>query len=269
MDRNPAVAGLFYPGDPVDLKRTVDGLLVGADREVECPLGVVSPHAGYVYSGPVAGRVFGSVHVPPVCIILAPNHTGMHMAEVSVWPEGKWFFPGMEIEVDAELAAAIVEAFPGAEADTSAHVREHAVEVQIPFLLARNPEVRIVPVVVSMRRLEGLLALGGVIADVVEESGKDVLVVASTDMTHYEPDEIARRKDRLAVDRIMEIDPEGLYEVVMENDVSMCGVFPTTVMLAFCRRRGAENTALVAYATSGDASGDYSSVVGYAGIIVS
>lgn len=266
MNREPAVAGSFYPGDGKELEESVHALMGEAEP---CPaLGVVSPHAGYMYSGPVAGALFGRIVVPDTCVILAPNHTGMGNSSFSVWPEGEWVMPMGNVPVDEQFCSKLLQSCDLAEPDESTHMKEHSAEVQIPFLQAANRGVRIVPVVISSGEVAPLRKFGKDLAGVIEGAQGQVLVVASSDMTHYESQESAREKDRMAIDMITALDEEGLLSTVSRNRITMCGVAPTAAMLACCKELGAKEAELVRYQTSGDITGDFLQVVGYAAIIV-
>ncbi len=266
MDRRPAVAGSFYPGTKQELESTIGSMMEKA--EAAAAIGVVSPHAGYMYSGPVAGALFSRTVVPDLCVILAPNHTGMGRAPFAVWPDGKWLMPMGDVPVDEEFSLRLLQSYPAAVVDQEAHGTEHSAEVQVPFLQAVNPSVRIVPIVVSSHDVDALRGFGRALAGVIRDTAGDVLVVASSDMTHYESRESAGRKDRMAIDRVLALDEEGLFEVVARNRISMCGVAPTISMIACCRELGAKEAELVRYQTSGDVTGDFLKVVGYAGIAV-
>lgn len=266
MKRTPAVAGHFYSGSAGLLDREVGGL-VDETLPKSDAIGVLSPHAGLVYSGKVAGLVYSSITMPDVFVILGPNHTGLG-ADISVMASGTWEMPNGPVEVDGELAASILEGCPGMESDTLAHLREHSIEVQLPFIqhFARN--VAIVPITIMSGRYESLQALGEAIGRAVEASDRRVTIVASSDMTHYEPDKVAREKDRMALDRVLAVDPRGLYQVVREKRISMCGYAPAIAMLVAALHLGATTTEEVMYMTSGDVNRDYSSVVGYAGVVI-
>jgi AmmeMemoRadiSam system protein B len=264
MIRQPAVAGQFYPGGAAALTRDLD-TYVGDAAEARPAIGIVSPHAGYVYSGAVAGCVFGAVTVPRRVLILAPNHTGLG-GTFSLWPEGSWATPLGEVAVDADLTAAL-GACSLVSTETFAHLREHSAEVQVPFVRHRNPEASIAAVVIASRSPSELREFGAAVAEAVRRAG-EVLIVASSDMTHYEPHEEAIRKDKQAIDRICALDPEGLLRTVAEHQISMCGAAPTAAMLFAANALGAREASLARYRTSGDASGDYTQVVGYAGVVV-
>ena len=268
--RHPAVAGRFYPGDPDDLRTEAQGYLSQASSAKQVPLralGCIAPHAGYMYSGHVAGAVFARVEVPNRCIVLCPNHTGMGRA-LAVMSEGGWQTPLGDVPIDAELAAALKARFPALQEDAAAHRAEHAAEVELPLLLLRQPELRFVPIAVGTGHFEMLEQLGKALADVVAAHEDPILIVASSDMNHYESDVVTRAKDHRAIERILTLDPRGLFDVVTQQDISMCGYGPAVVMLTAARQLGAKSAELVKYATSGDISGDRDMVVGYAGVVV-
>jgi len=268
--RFPAVAGRFYPGDPDDLRAEAIGYLTPASPASQAPvraLGCIAPHAGYMYSGHVAGAVFARAEVPKRCIVLCPNHTGMGRA-LAIMSEGAWETPLGAVPIDTELAAALKERFPALNEDSAAHRAEHAAEVELPFLTLRQPELRFVPIALGTREFEILEQLGKALADVVAAQQDPILIVASSDMNHYESDALTRVKDHRAIERILTIDPRGLFDVVTQQDISMCGFGPAVAMLTAARQLGAKSAELVKYATSGDISGDRDKVVGYAGVVV-
>jgi hypothetical protein len=262
--REPAVAGRFYPGDAARLERDVARYLQTDVKPVPA-LGVVAPHAGYMYSGAIAGAAYARVVVPNSAIVLCPNHTGLGVQR-SMSPAQAWRIPGGELECDLALAARLQE-HARLEPDVLAHRQEHAAEVQLPFLRARNPDVKIVVVCLSGLTDRACIKLGEGMAEAIG-SRRDVLMVASTDMSHYVSADEAQRLDRLALERIEALDPEGLFEVVENNEISMCGYLPTTVVLAAARKLGARSATLVRYGNSGEASGDLSQVVGYASLLI-
>ncbi len=269
--RHPAVAGRFYPGDPDDLRAEARGYLSQSTSTNKVPVravGCIAPHAGYMYSGHVAGAVFARVEIPRRCIVLCPNHTGMGRA-LAIMSEGAWETPLGEVPIDAELAEALKRGFPALQEDSAAHRAEHAAEVELPFLLLRQPELRFVPIALGTSQFEVLEQLGKALADVVAARNEPVMIVASSDMNHYESDAVTRVKDHRAIERILTLDPRGLFDVVTQQSISMCGFGPAVAMLTAARQLGAKSAELVKYATSGDISGDRDMVVGYAGVIVS
>jgi AmmeMemoRadiSam system protein B len=265
VDRAPAVAGRFYPGDPDALGRTVARLL-GPSLSDEPAIALVAPHAGYVYSGGVAGEVFASARIPKTVIALCPNHTGLG-ARSAIATHGAWTIPGASIPIAESIAESLVGTglFHG---DERAHEREHALEVMLPFLRARNADVEIVPICLGRLDTSACRELGAALAAVVESSAEELLLLASTDMSHYVPAELAKERDMLALERIAALDPAGLHEVVEREDISMCGYVPTTVTLFAAKALGAKSATLLRYTNSGEASGDFASVVGYAGLVV-
>jgi AmmeMemoRadiSam system protein B len=270
--RTPAVAGRFYPGRADELLRVVRTYSSSVGISRIAAIGCVAPHAGYIYSGGVAGAVYSRLEIPERCVILCPNHTGKGSA-LAVMANTAWQTPLGEVAADADLSAQLLDRFPALEESSAAHRGEHAIEVQLPFLQAQRPELKIVPIVIGTSDFDVLRGLGEALADVIavpeEENGaKKVLTIASSDMNHYESDAITRVKDHKAIERVLALDARGLWEVVMNEGISMCGFGPTTVMLTAAKRLGATSATLVKYATSGDVSGDYEAVVGYAGITV-
>ncbi len=266
MIRKPAVAGQFYEG-------TRDGLSAQVARCIEQAAAredakaILSPHAGLMYSGAVAGAVYSRIKFPKTFILVGPNHTGLG-ARISIAPEGSWEIPLGRVEIDAELADAIVGNCPSVTEDSLAHRYEHSIELQLPFIVHFSPEARIVPICLMQASEDELIELGEGIARAIKGAGYPVVVVASSDMSHFIPDAVAREKDRLALDKVLAIDPGGLFAAVTEYNISMCGFMPTTAMLSAAMAMGATDAKLVKYSTSAEVSGDYHSVVGYAGVII-
>jgi MEMO1 family protein len=268
MIRTPAVASQFYPGEAAALRRTIAGLLPAAGPAKKKALAVVAPHAGYIYSGAVAAETFARVEIPRDVVILGPNHHGRG-APVAIMREGGWEMPMGLVTVNGELADAIIGRNPGLiTADETAHRFEHSLEVQVPFLQYLQPELTLAPLVLGRLTLPECIEAGNTIGAAIREFAKPVLIVASTDMTHYESRQTASGKDRLALERISGLDPNGLYETVAANRISMCGIIPTTVALVAALALGAKRAELVRYTDSGEASGDTSQVVGYAGFVI-
>ncbi len=263
MDREPAVAGRFYPGDAAHLARDVARLL-GPPAPAEPALGVLAPHAGYVYSGQVAGATYARVAIPERAVVLSPNHTGLG-ARVSLWPDGAWKTPLGPVPVDPGLTEALRGCRLVRE-DRAAHRHEHALEVQLPFLRMRRPDVAIAALCLGPLSADEALELGDALAEAVRT--RPALIVASSDMSHYVSADEAREKDHRALDRFLALDARGLHDTVRREDISMCGVVPATVLLAAARQLGARSAELVSYANSGDVSGDRDNVVGYAGAVV-
>lgn len=264
--RTPAVAGQFYPASKTALEAEVKKFLsTGATPQKV--VGLVAPHAGYIYSGAVAGAVYSSAIIPEKCIVISPNHTG-HGSHTAVMAEGTWALPTGEVNVDTPLAKKLMANCRELESDISAHLGEHSLEVQLPFLMARQPNLSFVPITVSHLSYDTCKKIGDAVAKTIKESGEDILIVASSDMNHYESQGATEKKDRMAIDRVLAMDPQGLLTTCGEMRISMCGVVPTAIMLSAAKALGATTAKLIQHTTSGDVSGDYDAVVGYAGIIV-
>ncbi len=267
MKRKAYVAGKFYPGRAEELRALVQTLIDPQAARTKA-VAVVSPHAGYIFSGPVAGAVFSTVDMPDVAVILGPAHQDIGPV-VAIEREGAWQTPLGESAVATELADLILKNSSLVKIDPASHKYEHSLEVQLPFLQFVRPAVSIVPLCVSYdAAYEDLDEVGRAVAAAVRAFGRDVLVVASTDMSHYVSQTTAEKLDRLAIDRILKLDPQGLLETVTAQNISMCGVRPTTAALVAALALGATRAELVRYQTSGERTGDYAQVVGYAGIRV-
>lgn len=265
--REPAVSGRFYPSEPRKLREAVVSYLgdCGKDRDA---IAVVAPHAGYVYSGAIAGAAYASVRVPDTVVVIGPNHTGAG-SRVAIVTSGRFRMPSGDIEIDDRLAQ-LVKQKGGLSDDTRAHAREHGIEVHLPFVWERREGAKIVPICLGGLGFEECARLGKAVADAVQEvGGGKVLLVSSTDMSHYIPAAEAARLDRLAIDRALELDAAGLYETVVGHDISMCGLVPTAVVLEAAKALGASEASLVRYGHSGETNGDVDHVVGYAGLTVS
>lgn len=264
--RHAAVAGRFYPLNPQTLRADVSSYL--SPRASPAPaLACMVPHAGFMYSGHVAGAVFSHLQIPDRVIILCPNHTGVG-TPLSILSEGEWETPLGNVPVDPDLAGALKGRYLRLTEDGSAHHSEHAIEVELPFLQVLNPSFSFIPIAMGTRHFEVLETLGHAIALTIRSAGISTLIVASSDMNHYENDSITRLKDRKAIDCILALDPEGLFETVMRENISMCGLGPAVAMITAAKQLGARHAELVSYATSADTSGDKQTVVGYAGVIV-
>ncbi|MBM3118146.1 MAG: AmmeMemoRadiSam system protein B [Chloroflexi bacterium] len=266
MIRNPIVAGQFYPGSPAGLKRMIESMVEPKAEKVEV-VGLVSPHAGYVYSGSVAGAVISRIKFKDTFVILGPNHTGRGKT-FSIMSKGAWRTPLGDVEIDSELGRRILAASSYLEEDSAAHQYEHSIEVQVPFLQFFKSNVRIVPIVLAHGDGAVYKKIGREMIGAIKESRRGVVILASSDMTHYEPHESAKRKDSKAIEAILALDEDELLKRVDELDISMCGYAPVVSLISAAKGLGAKEAELVKYQTSGDTSGDYSAVVGYAGIII-
>lgn len=271
--RTPAVAGTFYEGTPQRLRAQVAACFDAnpAPASKERLIGAVVPHAGLMYSGHVAAALYAAADLPKRLVILCPNHTGYgHQAAIN--RDGDWLTPLGAVTVDSALAAEIAASCAIVQPDPVAHAREHSLEVQLPFLQQLLGEFTFVPLCLAVHRYELCEQIGRAIAGVIaahRERSESVAIIASSDLNHYESQQITLKKDQRAIDRVVALDPRGLWEVVEKEDISMCGFIPTTTMLIAALQLGAAQARLVKHATSGDINGDYSAVVGYASILVS
>jgi MEMO1 family protein len=268
MIRRPAVAGQFYPANPETLRNDLITLTRGKSPPAE-PRGIalMVPHAGYMYSGRIAGEAYTSVRLAARAVILCPNHTGQGEA-IAIGDEERWETPLGQVPVDAELGRAVLAGCDAARLDRSAHLREHSLEVQLPFLQHLVGDLAFVPICVGTLRLEALLGLGRAVASAVDAARGDIMLIISSDMSHYVPAEVAKEQDHKAIERVVALDPKGLHRVVLEEDISMCGVAPAVAGLEAARLLGAREARLVAYGHSGETTRDLRSVVGYAGVAV-
>jgi MEMO1 family protein len=267
MLRLPAVAGQFYPADRTELSSLIHQYAAQPTKQEQVHArACLVPHAGYIYSGHVAGAVFSRIVLPKKILLLGVRHfpRGENLAILS---HGAWRTPLGDAPIDQPMAFRLREACPALCEDTVAHSREHSLEVEIPFLQVLDPGFSFVPVALGSLRFEELVEVGEGIARFLAESREEVLLVTSSDMNHYEDDETTRWKDRRAMDRLLQLDPRGLYTVCHDEQISMCGLGPAVAMLTAMQRLGVKGAELARYATSGDASGDRSQVVGYAGMI--
>ncbi len=267
MIRKPAVSGLFYPADPSLLKSFLQTHLRPTDTAIEAKA-VVVPHAGYPYSGETAAAVYRTVRLPDRFVILGPNHTGLG-TPLAVISEGGWETPLGVARIDDALASKLLKVCPGLEESPTAHAREHSLEVQIPFLqYLLGESFSFVPICIGTGNLETLANLGRAVGKVLAELSGPVMIVASSDMNHFESAAITEAKDQLAIDQILAMDSSGLYEVVRENDISMCGYGPAIVALEAALILGATRATLIRHSHSGQVTGDNQRVVGYAGLAV-
>lgn len=270
MKRNPAVAGQFYQEDPDSLGRQVRQYVTD-DLSKEQPIGLVSPHAGLIYSGSVAGEVYSSIEMPETFVLIGPNHTGLG-TNISLMSQGEWEMPDGPFRIDEKLSRRILTNTPLAKSDTQAHLLEHSLEVQLPFIsyfskeTKRKPEI--VPIIIMSATLDDCRLLGEGISKAIKSSDYPIVIVASSDMSHYVSDDTAREKDKMAIDKILSLEPEGLYNTVRKERISMCGYLPATIMLYAAKALGAKKARLIKYTTSAEVSRDYDHVVGYAGILI-
>ena len=266
--RKPAVSGQFYSNAFNSLKEDISRLTTQETRK-KAVIACILPHAGYIYSGKVAGKTVSRIEIKDNVILVGPNHRGVGAA-FSIMTEGVWQTPLGEIKINSDLAKSIFKKSTYFSDDQSAHIYEHSIEVELPFLQHFNPGLQIVPIVASEGPIGAYKEIGLGIASAIEESKlqRSALIVASSDMTHYEPQQEAERKDKQAIEAILALDEDALIERVKKDNISMCGYIPCFIMLVAAKALGAKSAELVEYKTSGDVTGDYSSVVGYAGIII-
>jgi len=266
MIRNAIAAGRFYPGSAPEIREMM-AMLVDRTAKKEAAIGLLMPHAGYPYSGPVAGATISRVKFKDTFIIIGPSHTGAGQP-FSIMTEGVWRTPLGEVEIDSVLGKKLLASSDYLREDEAAHLQEHAVEVQLPFLQYLKPDIKIVPIILAQAPAEVYQQIGKDIARAIKESKGEAVIIASGDMTHYEPQEIAEEKDTKAIEAMLKLDEDELTRRYQELDISMCAYGPAVCLIAAAKELGATGAELVKYQTSGDATGDYSSVVGYAGIII-
>ncbi len=266
--RPPAVDGRFYEGSPDRLRQEVLGCLPDTQATKQRFIGAVVPHAALMYSGRVAGEFYADADLPRRLIILCPNHTGLgHHAAIN--REGAWRTPLGNAEIDSQLAAKLMSRTQLLKEDAAAHAREHSLEVQLPFLQQLlGSDFTFVPICLGSARYDYCEEIGEAIAEVVKDVAEPIGIIASSDLNHYEDQATTLQKDQLAIDQVLALNPQELWRVIFDDDVSMCGFIPTTTMLIAAKALGATKTRLLKHATSGDINGDYRQVVGYAAIAV-
>jgi AmmeMemoRadiSam system protein B len=266
--RKPAVAGQFYPSEAKKLKKQIE-FLIDKEAVVKDAIGCVMPHAGYMYSGGVAAKTASHITIKDKVIILGPNHTG-YGKSFGIMTEGVWNMPFGDVKIDSDFASKLKEKSSYLEEDAVSHLYEHSLEVELPFLQYFKNDLKIVPITISLEDFKLYKALGIEIGGCIQELNlaKSVLIIASSDMTHYEPQGSAEKKDGEAIKAILELNEDKLIEVINRLNISMCGYAAVTVMLVASKLLGAKKAELIDYQTSGDITGDYSSVVGYAGIAI-
>jgi MEMO1 family protein len=269
--RAPVVSGRFYPGTKSELERGVRELLGAVSDAHPAPArAAMAPHAGYAYSGLTAAHVFTHLEIPPVVVIVGPNHTGVCRAPggASLWEAGAFRTPLGDVPVDEQFAVALLGASPAVAVDHAAHAHEHSVEVQIPFLQTRRADVRIVPLVLAWDAWEGCRELGYALGRLVGGWPEPVLLLASSDLNHYEPASVSERKDRQALDAVAALDGEELLRRCRGERISMCGRAPTATVIVAARTLGAARADVVHYSHSGMVTGDDDAVVGYGGVVI-
>ncbi len=274
MIRKPAVAGMFYESDEDSLKKRIKwcyqhklgpGRLPGKMGNTRSIKGLIAPHAGYVYSGPVAACSYLELAedgMPETVVILCPNHTGIGSG-LSTMTEGSWQTPLGEVEIDHQFANELLNYYPLLDDDPSAHMQEHSCEVQLPFLQEISQDFQMVPVCMMMQDLETSRELGEAISHTARKLKRDLVVIASTDFTHYQPHDVAKAHDKEVLEAIAAMDELEMMEKIQKYNVTMCGYGPVAATIEASRGMGAHEARILQYATSGDTGGDYTSVVGY------
>lgn len=265
--RKPVVAGRFYPANDQELLQVVESYINGgkATPPVDA-CAVIVPHAGYVYSGKLAGNTLASVHIPETVVLIGPNHTGQGVP-ISLSTD-QWSTPFGCVPANTDLAHLIAGENDSIKIDEAAHTFEHSLEVQLPFLQKLQQNLSIVPLTLGHLSYDQCEELADSIACSIEKYGKKTLIVASSDMSHYETRDVATMKDRMALDAVISMDPQKLYSTVQNHKISMCGVIPVVTTLLICKKTGAKTAHLLDYTDSGSFSGDTEQVVGYAGVII-
>lgn len=268
MVRKAIVAGQFYLNEPEYLKAQVQEYLL-ADVSKEKVIGLIAPHAGYMYSGSTAGAVYSRIKPAQTFIILCPNHTG-YGKPYAIMTKGHWETPLGDIPIDFQLSNQLLTSSKYLQEDYLAHLYEHSIEVQLPFLQVMFKEelFEIVPICISHYRDADYKALGLEIGKGLQNISKKVVIIASSDMTHYESNDDVRKKDKIAIDAILKLDPDLLLKEIQTYHITMCGYIPAVIMLTAAKELGAKEAKLINYTTSGESTGDYQQVVGYAGIII-
>ena len=277
MLRQPAVAGAFYPDNPERLRELIESCFLdkrgvgyvpelGSFEDADYPINVMLPHAGYQYSGAIASHGYCEIvknGFPEVFIIISPNHTGFG-SEISVFNEGEWITPLGNIEIDSEFADAIIESSNIASADFSAHIREHSIEVQLPFLQYFSTDFKIVPIVMGTQNFVTSSDLSKAIFEAAKKLDKSYSVIASTDLSHFNNQERANKVDGFVLEDIGEMNEFKLFEEVVQYNITMCGYGPVMTAMSLSKMCGKNDSEILAYGTSGDVTGDMTSVVGYA-----
>ena len=269
ITREPAVSGQFYPASKSKLIEQLEGF-INKDVQKKDVIAAILPHAGIIYSGSVAGATVSRIKTKDTIIIIGPNHTGSGKA-FSIMTEGTWRTPMGDINIDSDLASAINETSDYLENDLLAHRDEHSIEVELPFFQYFKNDFKIVPIIVSLDKKQVCEKIASDIVSTIKNTSKEnnVLIVASSDLTHYEAQQIAEKKDKEAINAILELDENKLLNKIKELNMSMCGYVPVVIAIIIAKQLGAKSAELIKYQTSGDISGDYSAVVGYAGITIS
>ena len=264
--RNSAFAGRFYSSNPVQLIEEMK-TYTNTYSDKEPVLGIISPHASFIYSGEVAGSVYSAIKVPDTIILLGPNHTG-NGPTASIMPKGCWKMPFGTVEIEEKLAQILINRIPAIKIDIQAHLKEHSLETQLPFIQFFRNNFKIVPICFQRIEFNQSKQIGQAIADSIKEYSKEVLIVASSDMSHFKSHENTIKIDHSVINHILDLDPKGLYKKVREEKINMCGIIPAVCMLTACIKLGSKQARLIQYKTSGEVNGDMDRVVGYASVTI-
>ncbi|MDD5465288.1 MAG: AmmeMemoRadiSam system protein B [Candidatus Omnitrophica bacterium] len=266
--RKPAVAGQFYPSSAKDINTMISSFADKGAQKNDA-IGCVLPHAGYIYSGKVAVATVSRINIKDTVVLLGPNHTGLG-ADFSIMPQGSWQTPLGNIEINSELANSFLSKSGYLKGDTLAHLDEHSLEVELPILQYFRRDFKIVPIAIKTGSLAVLNEIAQSLAGVINEKHLkgSITLIASSDMTHYEPQKNAEKKDSLAIEAITALDEQRLESAIREFNISMCGFAPVAVLIKAAKLLGAKTGKLIKYQTSADATRDTASVVGYAGITI-
>ncbi|MFA5007732.1 MAG: AmmeMemoRadiSam system protein B [Candidatus Omnitrophota bacterium] len=267
MIREPVVSGQFYPQEAVELKKVIEAFKPKVPPK-GAVYGLILPHAGYVYSGRVTVATVSKVLPKKRIVILGPNHTG-YGEDFALYPDGRWKIPFGDIPIDKELGKAIIDGGTDIVADKLAHRFEHSIEVELPILHYFFGDFSFAPIVCRAAAFNVYERVAEQIFLAIKNIKEEIIFIASSDMTHYEPDAAARRKDRMALEYITNLDAEGLVKTVKKENISMCGIAPVAILLLIMKKIGANKANVSLYETSAEATGDTSSVVGYAGVVIS
>lgn len=266
MIRKPVVSGQFYPDGKEVLEKFIKEITPKEASRISAKA-IILPHAGYIYSGRVAAATISKVLAKKRIIILGNNHAGLG-AEFGLWKKGSWMTPLGPIDIDEALAESILSKGKRIVADTDSHISEHSIEVQLPILKYFFGDFKFVPIACSMTKLEWYRQAAGQICSAIKAAKNDILFVATTDLTHYEPDQTARAKDRTAIEAMINLDEQDLIKKVSSKNITMCGLAPVVTLILCMKQLGARKSQVSLYQTSADQSGDFSSVVGYVGMII-
>lgn len=266
--RKPAVAGQFYPSSTVALRKQIVGFIDPKISKTDS-LGCILPHAGYLYSGKVAVDTISSINLRDKVILIGPNHTGLGQ-DFSLMTSGTWETPFGKVEIDAKLAQSLLNKCRYLKEDTLAHLNEHSLEVELPLIQYFKDKFSFVPITVLGQDLKALKEIGIDIAGVIQKLKlkESLTLIASSDMTHYEPEKIAVEKDKIAIEAILNLDEDSLMQKIQRLHISMCGFAPVIILISYAKALGAQKAKLINYQTSANVTGDKTSVVGYAGIII-